>query len=491
MIASLDRLGWIALGVMVGLSVGFFPGLSGVTGMAILLPFIFGMDQVSGLSLLIGMAAVTQTGDTFTAVLLGVPGSVSSQATIMDGYPLARQGQAARALGAAFFSSMVGGVIGAIFLLVAIAFARPLVLALGSPELLLLAIVGLSMVALVVRGRADLGLLGALVGLAVGTIGAAPGSAAYRFTGGTLYLQGGIPLAIFALALFAVPEFLDLLRSESVAEGKKLSGSIVQGVRDAIRYKWLVVRNAVLGSFIGLVPGLGGSVVDWIAYGVTVQASKDKSLYGKGDIRGVIGPESANNAKEGGSLIPTLLFGIPGSGTMAIFLGALLLLGFRIGPQAVGRNLPATLTIVWTLVIANILGAGLCLVLANQVSKLTLVKSAILVPVLFVLVVMAAYQASGQWQDLVAFVVIGIIAWFFKTIGIPRPPILIGFVLAGSVERYLHLSISRYGWGWISRPGVLAIMAVAVGSYVLLWYLNSDSRGSKAKVVSGPEGGSQ
>lgn len=450
-------------GVGIGLVVGILPGLGGTVGMSLVLPFIYGMDANIALALLIGMAAVIHTADTFPSVLLGVPGSSGSQATIVDGYPLARKGEAARALGAAFFSSMVGGLIGAAAVFLLLPLARPLVLALGSPELFMLAILGLSMVGVLSGKDPILGVLSGGLGLLLGSVGAAPAVPHYRYTGGSLYLFDGIPLAVLALALFALPEILDLLiERRSIASTGMLQAGLLDGVRDVLRHKWLAFRCAVIGVAVGFIPGLGGSVVDWLSYGQAVQTSRDPGSFGQGDIRGVIAPESSNNAKEGGSLIPTLLFGIPGSGTTAVLLGGMVLLGLQPGPTMLTTNLDSTLTIVWTLAIANVFGAMACMAPSRWIARISLIPAAKLAPFVLVVMVAGAYQSTRAWGDLLAFAVLGLLGWVMHHMGWPRPPLLIGFVLSVSAERYLWISASRYGWTWLADPGVIAIGILTV-----------------------------
>lgn len=330
-------LGYLVLGVVMGLAVGVFPGLGGIAGLSLLLPFMFGMEPVLGLALMIGMVAVVPTSDTFSSVLMGIPGSSASQATVLDGFPLARKGQAARALSAAFTASLFGGLVGAVFLTLFIVIARPLVLAFGLPEMLMISILGLSMVA-VLAGRVALkGLAAAGLGMLIGTIGVADAGGSLRMASYDFpYLTDGLQLVIVGLGIFAVPEIVSLLRQDrSIAKDAALGAGWMDGVRDWFANKWLSVRCSLIGVVVGVIPGLGGSVVDWIAYGHAVQTTKDKSQFGKGETRGVIGPESSNNATEGGGLVPTLLFGIPGSGSMAIFIGAIALLGsgdIEVGP---------------------------------------------------------------------------------------------------------------------------------------------------------------
>jgi putative tricarboxylic transport membrane protein len=464
---SLERLPFLLLGVTVGLAVGILPGLSGAAGMSILLPFVFGMDPYSGIAMLIGMAAVVHTADTFPSVLLGIPGSSGSQATIMDGYPLTQQGQAGRALSAAFGASMVGGILGAVALLAVLSVARPLILALGSPELFALTLFGLSMITVLSRGAVLAGATSATLGLLLGTVGAAPAAPVYRYTFDLLFLYQGISLPIIALAIFGLPEIIDLLLGESsISRTPRVVGGRLRGLKDVVKHRWLVVRSATMGAAFGAVPGLGGTVVDWLVYGITQQTTRGKTNFGQGDIRGVLGPESANNAKEGGALVPTLLFGIPGSANTAILLAGLVLMGMQAGPAMVGEHLGITLSVVWLLAIANILGALACLSLTNQVAKLSTIPAKSLAPFLVVLLVFASFQANARWEDVLLFLGLGILGLAMKRLSIPRPPLLIAFVLAPSAERYLWISMSQFGFSWVARPGVLIIGTITLVSVV-------------------------
>ena len=320
-------LGYLVLGVVMGLCIGVFPGLGGIVGLSLLLPFMFGMDPILGLALMIGMVAVVPTSDTFASVLMGIPGSSASQATVLDGFPLAKKGQAARALSAAFASSLFGGLMGASFLTIFILVARPIVLSFGLPELLMMTILGLSMVAILAGRVAIKGIAAAGLGIMLGTIGESDAGGSLRMASYDIpYLTDGFKLVIVGLGIFAIPEIIALLRQDRAISRVSILGTgWLDGIKDWWQNIWLSLRCSIIGVVVGVIPGLGGSVVDWIAYGHTVQSTKDKSGFGKGEIRGVIGPESSNNAKEGGGLVPTLLFGIPGSGSMAIFIGAVAL----------------------------------------------------------------------------------------------------------------------------------------------------------------------
>jgi len=456
---------YMLLGVAVGLIVGILPGLGGIAGMSLLLPFIYGMDTISALALLIGLLAVVPTGDTFTSILMGIPGSAASQATILDGFPMAKRGEAARALSAAFFSSMIGGIFGALVLTVFVLVARPVILAFSSAELFMLTLLGLAMVGVLSGSSFVKGLLSCAFGLLLGLVGAAPTTGEWRLALGIEYLVDGLPLVVVALGIFAIPEIIDLLRrNTAIAEVAALGRGWLQGIRDTLREWGIVMRCSGIGCLIGAMPGLGGSVADWMAYGHAVQVAKDKSRFGRGDVRGVLAPESANNAVAGGALIPTLLFGIPGSGSTAIFLGGLVLLGIQPGIMLVETQLDLVYTIIWTLAIANVVGAGLCFGISPFVARLTTLPYTYVAPFMLMIIFFAAYQATSDWGDILALLAIGVLGLYMRRFGWPRPPLIIGFVLAEGAESYLYQAIQFHGWAWLARPGVLIIAAITIAS---------------------------
>ena len=478
---TFEHMAYMLLGVSVGLVIGVIPGLGGIAGLSLLVPFLYGMDPISALGMLIGLVAVIPTSDTFASVLMGIPGSSASQATVLDGFPMAKRGEAARALSAAFTSSLYGGIVGAVILTGFVLVARPIVLMFGSAELFMLALFGLSMVAVLAGRSLPKGLAACAVGLVIGSIGAAPATGEFRMVYDIDYLYDGVPLVIVGLALFAVPEIADLLRKNSaIAERNVLGSGWAAGFRDWARNKFLSTRCAGLGCLIGAIPGLGGSVVDWIAYGHAVQTAKDKSQFGKGDPRGVVAPESANNAMQGGAMLPTVLFGIPGSGSMAVFLGGMVLIGIEPGPAMVGADLNVTYSLIWSLAIANIMGAGICLLLARPISQLTTIPFKLLAPCMIALICFAAFQATRDLADLVALLALGLLGILMKRFGWPRPALLIGYVLAPQAETYFYQAVQFNGWEFLTRPGVIIIALMTLAS---VWY------GLKSRVDdSGPTG---
>lgn len=482
LILSPTVLGYLLLGVVMGLCIGVFPGLGGIAGLSLILPFMFGLDPIYGLALMIGMVAVVPTSDTFASVLMGIPGSSASQATVLDGFPLAKRGEAARALSAAFSSSLFGGLVGAVFLTFFILIARPIVLEFKSPELLMVSIFGLSMVGILAGRVALKGFVAAGAGMLVASIGEGPFNGELRMSSYDFpYLIDGLKLVIVGLGIFAIPEIVALLRrDQAIADRPVLGSGWLRGTTDWWRNKWLSMRCAIIGVVVGVIPGLGGSVVDWIAYGHTVQTSKDKSGFGSGEIRGVIGPESSNNAKEGGGLVPTLLFGIPGSGSMAIFIGALALLGsgeLEVGQSMLKDNLNYTYSIVWMLGLANVFGTILCIMLSGQIARITNIRFALIAPFIFMIIAFAAFQSGQNLMDLVALFAIGLLGILMRRFDWSRPAFLIGFVLANPVENYTNnatqIASIRFarsleaGFDYIASPIVLTLMVITVASVVV------------------------
>jgi TctA family transporter len=476
------HLAMLLVGVGVGIVVGILPGMGGIASVAILLPFIYKLDPHTAMAVLVGSLAVVHTSDTITSVLIGTPGSSAAATTILDGYPLARQGQAARALSAAFLSSLIGGFIGALALTLSIPIARPLVLTFGSPELFMLCLLGLCFAGFLAGGVPLKGLVSAALGLLLGAMGVAPNVAHYRYTFGQLYLMDGLPLVCVALGLFGVAEVVDLLAGGGmIAQRIDLGRGWLQGMRDVIQHRWLVLRSSLIGVWVGILPGIGASAGSWMTYGHAVVIAKDREQFGKGDIRGVIAPEAANNSVEAGDLIPTLLFSVPGGAPAAILMGALIVYGIQPGPRMVQEHMDLLFTVIWSFALANIIGAGLCLALCGPLARLTAIRFAYLAPAILITMIFGAYQTTRHLGDLSVMILLGLLGWAMKRLGWPRPPFLIAFVLSNPTERYLWISVNRYGLEWLGRPGVLIIAAILVAS-IVTWFVG------KRRKKAGPAG---
>ncbi len=484
LVTAWPAFGYMLLGILIGMFFGAVPGLSGLVGLAILLPFTFGMGPGPAIAFLLGMYAITTTSDTLASVLLGVPGTAASQATILDGYPLAAKGEAARALGAAYTVSMIGGVLGAIFLALSIPLVKPLILSFAEPEFFALALLGLTMVGSLSGNSIYKGLAAACLGLLMAMIGYAQFGGIPRFTGGSNYLADGLPLIPVVLGLFALPEMIDLTRrGESISKVADTGGGMLDGIKEAFRHWWLGLRCTALGVYVGMLPGLGGSIVDWVAYGHAVQSAKDKSQFGKGDIRGVIAPEAANNAMKGGALLPTIAFAIPGSASMAILLGAFQIQGIEPGPSMLTDKADVTFSLVWTLAIANIIGAALLLAWGKQVAKITFLPGFYIVPIVVLFMFMGAWIGNSAIGDWISLLLFGLLGWLMKLGGWPRPPLVLGYILGKIMENGLLIGVQTNGWNMLTRPISIIILVLIVATIVSGVYKNRRDKRSAAAVA--------
>jgi TctA family transporter len=448
----------MVVGVIIASIFAAAPGIGGLLLLSLFMPYAMTLEPYAYIALIFGAATVGNTANTFTSVLIGVPGGSGSQATILDGYPMAKKGEANRALGAAFFGSLVGAFIGAAAFMITLPFFKPLVLSMGSPEFLMMVLLGLSAVAVLGGTQPVKGLISAVVGLSIALVGTDARTGIERFTFGGSYLWDGVSLIVIAMGVFAVPEMIDLARRKtSISEMEQLKGGQWDGVKDVVRHWWLVVRSSLVGVWVGILPGLGSAVADWFAYAHAMQTEKNTENFGKGDIRGVIAPESANNAKEGGDLIPTLLFGIPGGSSMAIILVGMTAVGIQPGTAILTHQAPYMYATIWTLVIANTMATLLSMGFTKQFSKACLIPYYYMIPAVFLFCVVGAYGHGLDFNDLLSLLFFSAIGIFMKRYGWPRPPLLVAVVLGAQVQQYLWLSVDLYGLDWMFFPSVLIL----------------------------------
>jgi TctA family transporter len=461
------------IGIAIGFAVGILPGLGGPTTLALMLPFIFKMTPVEAFAFLLGMAAVTNTTGDITSILFGIPGEPTTASTIVDGHPMAKKGEAGRALGAAIMSSLFGAVFGAVVLALAIPIVRPLVLTFGSPEFFMLALLGITFVASL-SGEALLkGLVAGCLGLWFATIGLDPVSGIQRYTFGQLFLWDGIGLVPVTIGFFAIPEVIDLaIQGSSIAQVEVgRLGGVWQGVRDTFTHWWLVLRCSAIGTFIAIIPGMGAATTQWLAYAHAVQSSPDRERFGRGAVEGVLGPGAANNSTLGGSLVTTVAFGVPASVTMAILMGAFLIQGLVPGPSmltpAPKGHLTLTLSMVWTIVVSNVITVAICFLFLKQLVKITQIRGALLIPFILTLVAVGAFAEKNVFEDVLIVLLFGALGWVMARLGWPRPPLLLGLVLGPLAENKLFLSTDNYGLAWTMRPGVLILLAIIVAGFLV------------------------
>jgi len=412
LVLTVKVMGLMIVATFIGNFFGAVPGLGGNIGLALMIPFVFGMDPFLGLAFLLAMHSVVHTGGSIPGILFAIPGTGPTVATIIDGYEMTKRGQAGQAMGAQLAASAFGGVVGAFVLALFIPILRPIAMTFGSAEVFMLIVFGMTFIVVISRESIPKGFSAAALGLLLSTVGLGAHTGIGRYTFGQLWLWDGVHIVTIVLGVFAFAEMIALGargRKAKIAEGdvEMTWAQLWEGTVAVAREWWLAVRTAVIGCFIGIIPGLGGDAATWICYGHAVQTCKNNENFGKGDIRGVIGVETANNSKEGGSLLPTLVFGIPGSSGMAILLGAFLILGIVPGPQMISKNLDMVWGMVWVMVIANIFGALTLYPLSRFMGKLVYIRGSILIPAIMVLASVGAFLIRGFWQDVVLALVFG------------------------------------------------------------------------------------
>ncbi|MGH7797081.1 MAG: tripartite tricarboxylate transporter permease [Candidatus Binatia bacterium] len=466
---------FMLLGIAIGFVVGILPGLGGATTLVLMLPFTFQMEPTAAFAFLLGSNAVTATTGDITSVLFGVPGEGVSAATVVDGYPMAKNGEAGRALGAALMSSLVGAIFGALSLAVAIMIVKPLVLSIGSAEFFMLALLGITFLASLSGGNLTKGLVAGGLGLIISMVGLDPIESIPRYTlegllgeNISLFLWDGVSLIAVTVGLFAIPEIIDLaIQGTSIARGHvgKIGG-VMEGVKDTFRHWSLVMRCSALGAYIGILPGMGGGTAQWVAYAHAVQSSPNKERFGKGAVEGVLGPGAANNSTRGGDLVTTVAFGIPSSVSTAILLGAFIIQGIVPGPDLLNpaKHLPLTLSFVWILIIANIITVAICFMFINPLARITFVKGTFLIPFLLLLIYLGAFTVKNSFADIFVMLIFGALGWFMVKFNWQRPPLLLGLVLGGIAENNLFIATRIYGLSWLLHPGVLVIgLLILVG----------------------------
>jgi len=455
---------WIFLGTIIGLSVGILPGLGGAATLAILLPLVYKMDPVLGMAFLLSVHSVVFTGGLVTTILFGIPGESTTIATLFDGFPMGKKGQAGQAMGAGFMASILGGIFGAFWMAALIPVARPIVLAFGSPEIFMLALLGISFVAVLGRGSVIKALISASFGLMLSFVGFHTTTGILRYTFGNLYLYEGLKIVPVAMGIFAVAEAIDLMRTgTTIAKVKAHAvkiGEVIEGVRDSFRHWWLVIRCSAIGTTLGLIPGVGAGVAQMLAYAHGKQTSKRSSEFGTGCVEGVIAPEAADNAKEGGSLLTALSFGIPSGVGMVMVLAALMMLGIDPGPEMFTKHLDMVWTLVFTLIIANVIAGGIGILTSRDLARVSFLRESILSPIILLLVILGAYAFHTNIWDVLTSFIFGGIGYLMKSFGYSRLTLTMGFVLGIYAERYFLISTAALGPGFLLVSPIAAFLAV-------------------------------
>jgi len=487
---SWHLLPYLLVGAAIGLVIGIIPGLSGHFAMAMMIPFVFRMDAAVGVTFILAAHAAVAQGGGVTAILFATPGTGQNAATLLDGPAMTEKGEAGRAVGAAMTACFLGAFFGVFVLTVLLPILRRVVLMFGPPEFFMLAVLALTFIAVLgTGGNINKGLIAGALGLLFSFVGVGNVTGERRFTFGLLQLWDGLAMVPVLLGIFAVSEMLDLwIEGGSLARkaGARHSGSmqrqIFRGVMDTLRRWWLVIRCSAIGTTMGLIPGLGSAPAAFVAYAHAKQTSRNPEKFGTGTIEGVISPESANDAVEGGALASTLAFGIPGSSSMAILITALIILGVEPGPKLMAQNLDLVFLMIWTVVIGNFFGTLMGMVVANPLARVTFLRGSLLVPVLLTIILTGSFVVHSVWFDMIVALVFGLLGYAMKKMDYSRPAFIIGFVLGLMVERNLYLSVKLYGSTFFLQPLALGLLMLTIA--VLLYNVRKLFKGRKAEYLA-------
>lgn len=470
---SWPTFGILVLGTLVGLLFGMFPGLGGPVALALLIPMSFGMDQGSAMVLFGSAMGGVTFGGSITAILLNTPGTAPNAATIFDGYPLARQGRAGEAIGASAASSAIGAIIGLAILVALIPVARSVILAFQPPEFFWLAIFGLSVIAVVSMGNTLKGLISGGVGLLISFIGWEGAVGITRYGFGTNYLYDGINIIVALLGIFALAELIKLsTENQTIADPESESSfrDTIRGVKLTVENWPIVVRSSIIGTIIGLIPGAGGTIATFIAYLQGKIMSDNPDSFGTGNIQGVIASESANDAKDGGALLPTIVFSVPGSAVMVVLLGAFLLHGVTPGRSLLTDELHVTAILIVTLVMSNLLTSSIGIVLANKLTHLTRIPVRLIIPTILSVIFVGAFVLRSNIIDVFVVVLFGLVGYWMTVYNYSRVALVLGLILGPIAEKGFLQSLAISDTGYlifVTRPISLALIVLTVLSLFL------------------------
>lgn len=461
-------------GTLYGLIIGIIPSAGATTGLVALFGFIayFVNDPYLGVIFCMAVVAASTTGDTYAGVLLGIPGANSAAATMVDGFPLAQQGKSTYAITAAVTTSTVNGLIWGTLTFALLPWYTNLLMILGIPELWAFTMLALATVGFVSSKWWVRSLIAIAIGIGLGFVGTDPATNADRFTMGWEYLGDGIQLMPFVAGLFAMPELFDgLKRRLTTKESADQVGQTIAGVRAVWENKWDALRGGFIGAFIGLLPGLGGAMSDWMAYSSTV-AAHPKEKFGNGNIKGVIGPEGANNAQKATSMIPTVLFGIPGAKFAAVIMALFMYLGFELGTPELANDAKFFDSLTFGFMWATVIVCVFCLLFTRYISAIARVPYKYYFPLLLVFITWACVQYTGGWEDYFVLAVCSVLGILCKKLKFSRPGMVIGFILAERVEALTLQMTSLYNIeSLIQRPIFVILMIVT--TVVFAWGLTA------------------
>ncbi len=468
----------VSLGVFAGTFIGMLPGLGPISAIALMIPITYGFEPSSGLILMAGVYYGAVFGGSTSSILLNTPGEAATVATSFDGYPLAQAGKAGKALATAAYSSFSGGTIGAIFLLLAAPALAVVSLSFQSADYFALMVMGLTAVsAFAGKGQFLKAVLMTILGVMLSTVGTDNSTGIQRFTLGQLDLIDGISFLLLAMATFALSEALisALKPGETRTAVAERFGSLKVSKQEFKEIAPSIGRSSVLGFFIGVLPGAGATIASFLAYGMEQALAKGKAKlqFGKGSLKGLAAPETANNAASTGSFVPLLTLGIPGSGTTAVMLGALISYGVQPGPRLFAERPDVFWSVIVSMYLGNIVLLILNLPLIPYIARLLAVPKPFLVPFVLFFSLVGVYLVSFNNFDIYLMVGFAACALFFRLLDFPMAPMLLGFVLGGLLEenlrRALLINDGDLSFLW-TRPITLVILVITAAVLFLPLY---------------------
>ena len=450
---------------ILGIIIGVLPGLGATTGAALLLPFTLTMTPVHAIAVLATIYVAATFAGSITAILINTPGTSAAAATTFDGYPLAQKGEAGRALGIAVVASTIGGIFSIIVLCMAAPMLARVAYEFRPPEYFALTIFGLSMLASVGAGGAVKNLIGGIFGVWLATIGAERVTSIERFMFGNYELYEGLSFVPVMIGLFAISELLVQSKKAHLVANVITLKAVKLPTKEDYKKIWrTIVRSSGIGTFIGILPAEGATVASMIGYSEARRWSKNRDEFGKGAIEGIAGAESANNAATGGAMVPTMVLGIPGSGTTAIILVGLMVHGLRPGPYLFTEQVTTVYQIFGSMLVANLIFLALGLYAAKIFARISLIPTSILWPIVFALSVIGAYSLSASLLDVWIALIFGVVGFFARRHGFSVAPIAVGLILGHMVENNLQNSLKMFDGQWwliLAQPLALLFLVLA------------------------------
>ena len=471
-------------GTVVGVVIGCLPGLSGSMGIILLLPLTYTLEKSAALVMLCGIFCGSMFGGSVSAILLRTPGTPSATATLLDGYPLAQQGKAGKAIGIAAFSSFIGGIISTICLIFIAPQLAKVALKFHSADYFALALFGISIMASAAGKNILKGLISGAIGLLISMVGTDPLVGAARFNFGSTKMLIGFPQLAVLIGVFAISEvFTQVQGGKNVVEIKEQAvTNVFPSFKEIKGFLLAAIVGSLIGVFIGIVPGTGGAIAVFMAYNVAQKISRHPERFGHGSYEGVAAPEAANNGTTGGALIPMLCLGIPGDTVTSVMLGALTLIGVTPGPQLFTQNASIVYAIFAGMIVIQFLMLGFGVLFARVAPKVLRIPVKYLMPIIMALCIVGAFCLSNQVYHVTVAIAFGFIGYFMKKFNFPGAPLVLGVILGPIAEKNLDraLQLSRNDWSvFFRRPIALTFILLSIG--MILWTIISNIRKEKTE----------